>query len=112
MAPKSSRAASASAARRVSDGPSDWLPPLVGNPLLREHHRAGPVGHRHAVRRRLVRRYAYGVPNDEALEAITAASQAGVVELGAGTEYWARLPHERGVDAIAYDRWSAKDQTD
>lgn len=105
LAPKSSRPTSASAARLVSGAPSDHLPALVGNPLLDERHQAGPVGRRHPVRQRLVRRYAYGVTNDEALEAIVAASPAGVVELGAGTGYWARLLHERGVDVIAYDRW-------
>lgn len=89
----------------MSGGPGDHLPTLAGNPLLEEHHRAGPVGRRHPVRQRLVRRYAYGIPNDDALEAIASASPAGVVEVGAGTGYWARLLHERGVDVVAYDRW-------
>ncbi|HEY9555824.1 MAG TPA: hypothetical protein VIR58_03755 [Acidimicrobiales bacterium] len=52
-----------------------------------------------------MRRYAYGVPTEEALDAIAAVSPAGVVELGAGSGYWARLLHERGVDVVAYDRW-------
>lgn len=59
----------------------------------------------HPVREQLVRRYAYGIPNEDALSAIGDASAAGVVELGAGTGYWARLLYERGVDVIAYDRW-------
>ena len=57
------------------------------------------------MRMLLARRYAYGIPTDEALDAIAALSPAGVVELGAGTGYWARLLHERGVDVVAYDRW-------
>ena len=57
------------------------------------------------MRQRLVRRYAYGIPNDEAFRLIASVSPRGVVELGAGTGYWARLLHERGVDVVAYDRW-------
>lgn len=85
--------------------PIGHLPALSGNPLLDEHDVAGPVGRRDPVRQRLVRRYAYGIPNDDALSAIAAASLAGVVEVGAGTGYWARLLHDRGVDVVAYDRW-------
>ena len=89
----------------VSGEPYDDLPVLVGNPLLDEHRHAGPVGREHPLRQRLVRRYAYGIPNDGALDVIAEVSQAGVVELGAGTGYWARLLHDRGVDVVAYDRW-------
>lgn len=87
--------------------PSDHLQALVGNPLLDEHRQAGPVGRPHPVRQRLVRRYAYGIPNDDALELIASVSPRGVVDLGAGTGYWARLLHDRGVDVVAYDRWPA-----
>jgi hypothetical protein len=48
-----------------------------------------------------VRRYAFGVPNRAALEAI--ARHAPIVELGAGTGYWAYLLRNRGVDIVAYD---------
>lgn len=50
-----------------------------------------------------MRRYAYGIPTEAALDAIAAVSPGGVVELGAGTGYWARLLHDRGVDVVAYD---------
>jgi hypothetical protein len=50
---------------------------------------------------RCVRRYAFGVPNRAALEAI--ARYAPIVELGAGTGYWAYLLRNRGVDILAYD---------
>lgn len=83
-----------------SDAP---LPRLDGNPLLDTRHQLGPVTADDSRRQRLVRRYAYGIPTDEVLAAIAAASAAGVVELGAGTGYWARLLHERGVDVVAYD---------
>lgn len=81
------------------------LPELAGNPLLEEHGRVGPVHRQHPLRQQLVRSYAYGIPNDDALDAIAAVSPAGVVEVGAGTGYWARLLHDRGVDVLAYDRW-------
>src|ERR1700682_372058 len=48
-----------------------------------------------------VRRYAFGVPNRAALEAI--ARCAPIVELGAGAGYWAYLLRNRGVDIVAYD---------
>lgn len=49
------------------------------------------------------RRYAFAVPDGAALDAVRAASPRGVVEVGAGTGYWAHLLHERGVDVVAYD---------
>ncbi len=46
-------------------------------------------------------RYAYAVPNDGALETI--AQHSPVIEIGAGTGYWAKLLDERGCDVVAYD---------
>lgn len=85
--------------------PDELLPPLAGNPLLDEFRRAGPIGLDDPRRQQLIRRYAYAVPTDEALDAIAAVSANGVVEIGAGTGYWARLLHDRGLDVVAYDRW-------
>jgi hypothetical protein len=48
-----------------------------------------------------VRRYAFGIPNRAALQAI--ARHAPIVELGAGTGYWAYLLRNRGVQIAAYD---------
>ena len=73
------------------------------NPLLVEHGRCGPVRREELIRTPLVRDHAYGIPNQEALDAIAEASPAGVVEVGAGTGYWARLLHDRGVDVLAFD---------
>ncbi len=53
------------------------------------------------ARQALVRRYSWAVPNDEALAAI--AQFAPVVEVAAGSGYWAALLKARGVDIIAYD---------
>lgn len=79
------------------------LPPLDGNPLLAAREALGALERDHPERQRLVRRYAYGVPTTAALDAIAEVSPGGVIEIGAGTGYWARLLHERGVDVVAYD---------
>ncbi|HET9889692.1 MAG TPA: hypothetical protein VFQ42_04255 [Mycobacterium sp.] len=49
------------------------------------------------------RRYSWAIPNEAALRAIAECSPRGVVEIGAGGGYWAKLLRERGVDVIAYD---------
>lgn len=54
-------------------------------------------------RDRAIAQFAFAVPDDGALDAIRAASPRGVVEIGAGTGYWARLLHDHGVDVVAYD---------
>jgi hypothetical protein len=48
-----------------------------------------------------VRRYAFAVPTDGALA--TLARYGPIVELGAGTGYWAFLLRRRGVVCTAYD---------
>lgn len=50
----------------------------------------------------IVRKYSFAIPDDTALEII--ASHAPIVEIGAGSGYWAHLLRERGVDIIAYDK--------
>lgn len=50
----------------------------------------------------LVRLYAWAIPNEEALD--TLAKLAPIVEMGAGTGYWAWLLRVRGVDVMAYDK--------
>lgn len=50
----------------------------------------------------LERRYAYAVPNNEALATLLALGP--LVEIGAGGGYWARLLIDRCGDVIAYDR--------
>ena len=52
----------------------------------------------------LRRLYSWGVPNDAALSCIARiAGATGVVEVGAGTGYWAAALCGRGVDVRAYD---------
>jgi hypothetical protein len=91
--------------------------PADENPYLREFRRLEPELRRppdyvsvlhgtsrvSAYDRRVwcVRRYAFAVPTDAALA--TLARYAPIVELGAGTGYWAYLLRRRGVDIVAYD---------
>lgn len=83
--------------------PAKGLPELTGNPLLDARLAVGPVVRGDPRSDELVRRYAYGIPDEAALTAILHASPAGIVELGAGTGSWARLLHERGGDVVAFD---------
>lgn len=71
-----------------------------GNPLLQLHRR---VNGSPASREEAVRRYAFAVPDDAALTAIERWARNGVVEIGAGSGYWAEQLHRRGVDVAAYD---------
>ncbi len=56
---------------------------------------------RRQIRHHLSHNYAFGVPGNEALDCL--ARYAPLVEIGAGTGYWARCLRERGVDIVAYD---------
>lgn len=49
----------------------------------------------------LVRRYAWAIPNDPALDAVAALSP--IVEVGAGSGYWAKLLRDRGAHVTPYD---------
>ncbi|GAQ79688.1 hypothetical protein KFL_000360040 [Klebsormidium nitens] len=48
--------------------------------------------------------FAWAIPTEEALEAIKQCSPKGVVEIGAGSGYWAALLEERDVSVRAFDR--------
>ena len=50
----------------------------------------------------LAQRYAYVVPSDSALEML--AGLGPLVELGAGTGYWAHRLRSIGVDIVAFDQ--------
>lgn len=52
-------------------------------------------------RKQFVRKYAWAVPNMAAINEI--ARHGKVVEIGAGSGYWAYLLREHGVDVVAYD---------
>lgn len=57
---------------------------------------------RFAQRELLTRRYAWAVPSTEVILAI--AAEGKIVEVGAGTGYWAHLLREAGARVDAYDR--------
>jgi hypothetical protein len=46
-------------------------------------------------------RYSYAIPDDTALNLL--AVRAPIIEIGAGTGYWAYLLRQRGVDVLAFD---------
>lgn len=54
------------------------------------------------LRRKLVWAYAWAVPTREAVDAIAAYSP--LIEIGAGTGYWAWLLRQAGADVLAFDR--------
>lgn len=74
--------------------------PEIWNPLS-EMHRAcrGATNRRDAA----VARYSFAIPNEQAVDAIASCSPNGVVELGAGLGYWARVLGDAGVDVAAFD---------
>lgn len=56
----------------------------------------------HPARRRACNRWSWAVPSPEAVTLL--AGLGPIVEVGAGTGYWARLISDAGGDIIAYDR--------
>lgn len=58
--------------------------------------------------RALAIKYSFAVPTDEALNTIKKWTQgtAGVVELGAGSGYWAHLISQQKVNVVAFDNFS------
>jgi len=59
------------------------------------------LSERYGARREAARRYAWAVPSDAALDALAGLSP--IIEVGAGTGYWAALLRDRGVDVLAFD---------
>lgn len=71
---------------------------------LEKAHSAGEYISQFEVREKLVRRYSWSVPTEEALQMILdAASGRPIVEVGCGTGYWLSLLAERGARVHAYD---------
>jgi hypothetical protein len=55
----------------------------------------------YAGRRALQRKYAWAIPNEAALAVLVESSP--IIEIGAGTGYWAALASSRGCDVVAVD---------
>ncbi|MEQ1699512.1 MAG: hypothetical protein ABMA25_05340 [Ilumatobacteraceae bacterium] len=53
----------------------------------------------------VLRRYGFSVPTEGAIQLIAEHAQRGVVEIGAGTGYWAHRLSRAGVDVVAFDRF-------
>ena len=71
--------------------------------MLDAFEKAIAAGHIDRMRNQLITRYGFAVPSVEALTTIERCSPQGVMELGAGTGYWAFLLQQRGVDVVAFD---------
>ncbi len=54
-------------------------------------------------RTELTKTYAWAIPDPEALRYVVEASCGRLVEIGAGTGYWAQQLSALGVDVVAYD---------
>jgi hypothetical protein len=57
----------------------------------------------HALKNAIAGHFAWAVPTEAAIDCIARHAPAGVVEIGAGTGYWAWLLSERGLDVAAFD---------
>eukprot|EP00958_Prasinococcus_capsulatus_P015724 scaffold1687_cov405-Prasinococcus_capsulatus_cf.AAC.4 len=55
------------------------------------------------VRMPLCCKYAFGIPSQDAIASIGHFSDKRVVEIGAGSGFWARLMQASGIDVVAYD---------
>jgi hypothetical protein len=75
------------------------------NPYLNEFNQIKHSFKDWEPRESLVQKYAWAVPCDEAIEAIKALSTE-VVEIGAGSGYWAKVLSESGISVIAFDNFS------
>jgi len=63
---------------------------------------------RYQLRQRLVARYAWAIPSEEAIALLVRLGP--LVEMGAGTGYWAWLIRQAGGDILAYDRYPPPDR--
>lgn len=52
---------------------------------------------------KVLRWFGFAIPTDAAVELIAGHAPNGVVEIGAGTGFWARQLANAGVDVVAYD---------
>lgn len=52
----------------------------------------------------LVRKYSWSIPNPAAVSFVYEHARGGLVEIGAGTGYWAWQLSQRGLSVVAYDK--------
>lgn len=58
------------------------------------------------LRSETVHKYSFAIPDEDSLNLI--AKYSPILEIGAGTGYWAKLLNDIGVDILAYDNFSWK----
>jgi hypothetical protein len=94
------------------------MPFQLQNPYLDEFESLMPVWRvpshmrkltmeRYMARQRMVARYAWAIPTVDAVELLLRYSP--LVEMGAGTGYWAWLVRQAGGDILAFDRYPPPD---
>jgi hypothetical protein len=71
--------------------------------LFGKHFEAGSILKSFKVRRDLVDKYSWAIPNEEAILAIKDLGKK-IIEIGAGRGYWGWLLHQVGVDIVCYDK--------
>jgi len=69
---------------------------------------ADPLLSSFSLRRDLIAQYSFAIPDREALWTIRKHSPNGVLEIGAGTGYWAKLLTAMRVNVVAYDSGKGK----
>lgn len=79
----------------------------MNNALLQLHHETDGGSYSsnpywYGVKEAAVSKYAWAVPNDHAIQALVLHSP--IVEIGAGTGYWARMVSIAGGYIVAYDK--------
>lgn len=92
--------------------------PVFDNPMLAEWRRLSSLGNSvierlistYAARDFIIARYSWAIPNQAAIEIIARVVSEnglkGVIEIGAGSGYWAYCLHQVGVDVIAVDSFA------
>lgn len=97
--------------RRLEDvSTTVWVPPPDftfepgDNPYLTEYkkYNGGISLQAYQARWDLVPHFGFAVPDEPSLQVL--ATHGPIVEMGAGTGYWARLLRDRGVEVRAFDR--------
>mmetsp|Transcript_4175 Transcript_4175/g.5558 ORF Transcript_4175/g.5558 Transcript_4175/m.5558 type:complete len:392 (+) Transcript_4175:315-1490(+) len=64
------------------------------------------------TRELLVKRFAFSVPNDEALDWMQKQKYSCVVEIGCGKAYWSSLIRQMGIKVVAQDIYPAYENKD
>ncbi len=82
-----------------STGPSQLLNPYLD---LFNSVREQSLELQLSIRKKLIWAYSWAIPNDEAVFALRELSP--LIEVGAGTGYWAWLLRQAGADVIAVDK--------